>query len=66
MNAKHTTEIIDDRGLQGRLLEKISKLRRLNDCVDNLRIRQQVDEYLTRAFLLVRDGHEDNLNGGKS
>ena len=56
--------MMEDKELQSKLIEKIMKLRRLNDAVGNRAVRQKVDEYLTRAFLMVRDGHEKNLNGG--
>jgi hypothetical protein len=47
------------------MLTKIQDLRRLNDTVADNCIRREIDEHLTRVFLLVRDGHTGDLNGGR-
>lgn len=60
-----SADIIEDRVLATKLQKKIHELRRLNQAVGNKRIRQKIDEYLCRSYLLARDGHEKNLNGGK-
>ena len=56
--------MIEDKELQTKMIDKLRKLRRLNDEVGDYVIRKKVDEYLCRAFLMVRDGNEDQLNGG--
>ena len=55
---------VEDRELAEEIMKKVTKLRRKIDAVGNSRIRQQMDEYLCRVWLLARDGHEKNLNGG--
>lgn len=56
---------IEDRELAKKIQAKVDKLELLNDAVGNTPIRHKVSEYLVRIRLLVRDGHERNLNGGK-
>ena len=55
----------EDTDLRNDMLTKIQDLRRLNDTVADNCIRREIDEHLTRVFLLVRDGHTGNLNGGR-
>jgi len=53
-----------DQGLAAKMMTAIQALNRLNDGIGDRALRQQIDEHLVRAFLLVRDGHERNINGG--
>ena len=57
--------MIEDAALQNDMLMQVRTLRVLNDTVADYHIRREIDEHLTRVFLLVRDGHTGNLNRGQ-
>jgi hypothetical protein len=57
--------VIEDTDLRNDMLMRVRALRVLNDTVADNCIRREIDEHLTRVFLLVRDGHTGNLNGGR-
>lgn len=59
------TDRIEDRELAGKIIEQVRSLRLMIDAVGNRRIRQAMDDYLCRVYLLARDGHEGNANGGR-
>ena len=56
--------MIEDRELAEEIIKKTDKLRRLNQAVGNRRIRLAIDECLTAVYLLAKDGHLRNMNGG--
>lgn len=58
--------MIEDGALQEKIMRKISKLRILIDAVGDYEIRRALDQRLTEAFLLARDGCLRNLNGGSN
>ncbi len=58
------TDRIEDRELAGKIIEQVRSLRLMLDAVGNRRIRQAMDDHLCRVYLLARDGHEGNINGG--
>ena len=55
---------IEDQELSDKIQAKVRSLRQLIDGVGNRQIRHSMDEQLCRVFLLARDGHTDNINGG--
>ena len=55
---------IEDKELQEKLVKKLYKLRILNQEVGDSQLRRAIDELLTKAYLLARDGNLDKLNGG--
>lgn len=55
---------IKDQELSDKIQAKVRSLRQLIDGVGNRQIRHSMDEHLCRVFLLARDGHTDNINGG--
>lgn len=59
------SDTIEDKELAQQIQEATMDLRRLIDAVGNRRIRHKMDDYLTRVYLLARDGHERNINGGR-
>lgn len=56
--------MIEDRELAEEIVKKTDELRRLNQAVGNRRIRLAIDECLTTVYLLAKDGHLRNMNGG--
>lgn len=48
------------------LADKVNKLRREIDALGDGRLRRGVDEHLTRAYLLLRDGNLARLNGAEA
>lgn len=55
---------IQDTALAKKIQQRTTALRELIDAVGDRRIRQHMDELLCRVYLLARDGHTRNLNGG--
>jgi len=56
--------MIQDKALAKNIQEQTATLRRLIDAVGDRRIRQNMDELLCQVYLLARDGHSRNMNGG--
>jgi len=44
---------------------KVDQLERENDAIGLTRIRHAINERLVEIRLLLRDGHLNNMNGGK-
>ena len=57
--------MIEDRELAEKIAKKADRLRELNQNVGNRKIRHAIDECLTLVYLLARDGHLRNMNGGR-
>lgn len=55
---------IKDQELSDKIQAEVRSLRQLIDSVGDRQIRHSMDEHLCRVFLLARDGHTDNINGG--
>ena len=45
--------------------KRIGKLERENDSIGNTKIRHAINSRLIEIRLLLRDGHLENMNGGK-
>jgi len=45
--------------------KKVDALERENDAIGLTRVRHQISEHLVSIRLLLRDGHTENMNGGK-
>jgi hypothetical protein len=45
--------------------KKVDALERENDAIALTRVRHAINERLVEIRLLLRDGHLDNLNGGR-
>ena len=57
--------MIEDEDLADKIAKKAMKLRELNQSVGDRKTRQAIDECLTIVYLLAKDGHLKNMNGGK-
>ena len=56
--------MIEDKHLAKKIQGQVTNLRRLVDAVGDRRIRHHIDDLLCQVFLLAREGHIRNMNGG--